>query len=221
MEELRLTPDTIGAYLAERGLAGDPAALTIRELGGGVSNIVSLIEGPGIRWVAKQSLGIAVVAYLMFANGASIKWIAVTPGKWSTFDQLIGHFTTHLPQYIAQFLLWLAIFSVSMRIMGHKVNEFIPSFVFIYLLSIVIFMIGAWDQAHHYTLEPPLVALAFPPLLIVALVAFALQGGDQPGIAWRTLRACALGTMGVMFSLATAGKRSFERWRLPATRPFA
>jgi 5-methylthioribose kinase len=57
MEEIRLTPETVGAYLAERGLARDPAALSIRELGGGVSNFVSLIEGPGIRWVAKQSLG--------------------------------------------------------------------------------------------------------------------------------------------------------------------
>ncbi len=57
MEEIRLTPDTIGAYLSERGLARDPAALSIQELGGGVSNLVSLIEGPGIRWVAKQSLG--------------------------------------------------------------------------------------------------------------------------------------------------------------------
>ena len=57
MEELRLTPDTIGAYLAGKGLARDPKALTIRELGGGISNLVSLIEGPGVRWVAKQSLG--------------------------------------------------------------------------------------------------------------------------------------------------------------------
>lgn len=57
MVELLLTPETLGAYLVERGLASDPAALTIRELGGGVSNMVSLIEGPGIRWVAKQSLG--------------------------------------------------------------------------------------------------------------------------------------------------------------------
>ena len=57
MEEFRLTPETVGAYLAERGLASDPAGLSIRELGGGVSNFVSLIEGPGIRWVAKQSLG--------------------------------------------------------------------------------------------------------------------------------------------------------------------
>lgn len=57
MTEFVLTPETLGAYLEKRGLVKDPAALTVRELGGGVSNIVSLIEGPGIRWVAKQSLG--------------------------------------------------------------------------------------------------------------------------------------------------------------------
>ncbi|TAM83197.1 MAG: aminoglycoside phosphotransferase family protein [Acidobacteria bacterium] len=57
MAEFRLTPETLGHYLAHRGLANDPAELSIRELGGGVSNFVSLIEGPGIRWVAKQSLG--------------------------------------------------------------------------------------------------------------------------------------------------------------------
>jgi 5-methylthioribose kinase len=57
MSEFQLTPETLGAYLAECGLVDDPASLTVRELGGGVSNFVSLVEGPGIRWVAKQSLG--------------------------------------------------------------------------------------------------------------------------------------------------------------------
>jgi aminoglycoside phosphotransferase (APT) family kinase protein len=57
MAEFRLTAENLGPYLAERGLADDPAALSIRELGGGVSNFVSMIEGPGICWVAKQSLG--------------------------------------------------------------------------------------------------------------------------------------------------------------------
>jgi len=57
MSEYHFTPDTLGAYLAERGLVNDPAALSIQELGGGVSNLVSLVEGPGIRWVVKQSLG--------------------------------------------------------------------------------------------------------------------------------------------------------------------
>jgi len=110
-------------------------------------------------WAIWLGLGIVVVAYLFFANGASIKWIAVTPGKWSTFDQLIGHFTSHITQYIAQFIMWLIVLSVSMRIMGHKLGEFIPSFVFIYVVSILIFMVGAWNHAHDYNLEPPLVAL--------------------------------------------------------------
>ena len=116
-------------------------------------------------WAIWLGLGIVVVAYLFFANGASIKWIAITPAKWSTVSELIGHFTSHITQYIAQFILWLVVLSVSMRIMGHKINEFIPSFIFIYVVSILIFMIGAWDQAHHYNLEPPLVALLLGMLI--------------------------------------------------------
>ncbi len=116
-------------------------------------------------WAIWVGLGIVVVAYLFFANGGSIKWIAITPAKWSTFDQLAGHFISHLQQYVAQFLLWLAIFGASMHVMGHKISEFVPSFIFIYLASIVIFMIGAWEQAHHYNLEPPLVALALGMLI--------------------------------------------------------
>ena len=34
-----------------------------------------------------------------------------------------------------------------------------PSFVFLYLASLVIFAIGQWTQANYYNLEPPLVAL--------------------------------------------------------------
>ena len=56
-------------------------------------------------------------------------------------------------------------FSVSVRIMGMKLGEFIPSFIFLYVMSIIIFMIGAWDQAHAYNLEPPLVALALGLLI--------------------------------------------------------
>jgi uncharacterized membrane protein YadS len=116
-------------------------------------------------WAIWLGLGIVAAAYLFFVNGSSIKWIAITPAKWSTFDQLTGHFTAHIAQYAAQFGLWLAIFSVSVRIMGMKLGRYIPSFIFVYVMSIIIFMIGAWDQAHAYNLEPPLVALALGMLI--------------------------------------------------------
>ncbi|HYM11466.1 MAG TPA: aminoglycoside phosphotransferase family protein [Bryobacterales bacterium] len=50
-----LTVDNCGEYLARRGQA-PPGRLEIRELGGGVSNRVLLVEGDGVRFVLKQSL---------------------------------------------------------------------------------------------------------------------------------------------------------------------
>jgi len=116
-------------------------------------------------WAIWLGLGIVLVAFLFFANGSSIKWIAVTPGKWSTFEQLGTHFSSHFLQYVAQFALWSAVFGVSMKALGYKLSEFYPSFIFIYLVSIVIFMVGAWEQSHKYNLEPPLVALVLGLLI--------------------------------------------------------
>ena len=52
-----LTAASVGEYLLRHRLITDPASLSAQELGGGVSNIVILIEGPHFRWVLKQSLG--------------------------------------------------------------------------------------------------------------------------------------------------------------------
>ena len=111
-------------------------------------------------WAVWLGLGIVVVAYIFFASGSTIKPIAIKPAKWHTFAQLWSHFIGHIGAYIANFVIWLVIFSISTAILGFKQSEFIPSFIFVYIFSIIIFMIGAWDKAHHYNLEPPLVALA-------------------------------------------------------------
>jgi uncharacterized integral membrane protein (TIGR00698 family) len=116
-------------------------------------------------WAIWLGLGIVIVAYLFFANGSSIKWIAITPDKWSNFGELTSHFGAHIIQYLAQFVLWAVIFGISMKALGYKLSEFYPSFIFVYVISIIIFMIGAWDQAHHYNLEPPLVALLLGMLI--------------------------------------------------------
>ena len=110
-------------------------------------------------WAIWLGLGIVVVGYILFANGASLKWIAVTPEKWSSLDQLGAHFAANGLRYLAQFVLWLAIFGGALTILGHKAQEFIPSFVFLYLFSVLIFALGQWSQANYYNLEPPLVAL--------------------------------------------------------------
>jgi 5-methylthioribose kinase len=58
-QEFLLAGDSLLGYLASRGLIQDEREVTIRELGGGVSNVVLLIEWwdqSERRWVAKQSL---------------------------------------------------------------------------------------------------------------------------------------------------------------------
>ena len=116
-------------------------------------------------WAIWLGLGIIIVAYLFYINGSSIKWITITPARWHNFNELWAHFSGHVSQYVAQFILWCVIFGISMKALGHKLSEYYPSFLFIYVVSIIIFMIGAWDQAHHYNLEPPLVALVVGMLI--------------------------------------------------------
>ncbi|HEV2350302.1 MAG TPA: aminoglycoside phosphotransferase family protein [Terriglobia bacterium] len=55
-----LSPENLPAYLEGKNLVKDAKDGVVRELGGGVSNIVLLVEWPGKperRWVVKQSLG--------------------------------------------------------------------------------------------------------------------------------------------------------------------
>lgn len=111
-------------------------------------------------WAIWLGLGIVVVAYAFFAGGASIRWIAVTPAKWSTSSQLGAHFAANYDRYIVQFLAWLAAFSLALTALGHRARDFIPSFLILYVVSVVIFALGQWDKAATYNLEPPLVALA-------------------------------------------------------------
>jgi uncharacterized integral membrane protein (TIGR00698 family) len=111
-------------------------------------------------WAIWLGLGIVVVAYAFFANGSSIRWIAVTPAKWSTFSELGAHFAANYVRYIVQLLAWLAVFSLAVTALGQKARDFIPSFLILYVLSVIIFALGQWDKANTYNLEPPLVALA-------------------------------------------------------------
>ncbi len=55
-EEFLLSPENLPQYLAEKRLLKPGAEVKVFALGGGISNIVLMIEAEGVRWVAKQSL---------------------------------------------------------------------------------------------------------------------------------------------------------------------
>jgi uncharacterized membrane protein YadS len=120
-------------------------------------------------WAIWLGLGIVIIGYLLFAGGSSLRWIAVIPARWSNGSQLGAHFAGNIERYVVQLLLWLVILSAAVAAIGFKVRDFIPAFAFLYVLSLIVFTIGQWDQAATYNLEPPLVALV-AGLLISNLV---------------------------------------------------
>jgi uncharacterized integral membrane protein (TIGR00698 family) len=111
-------------------------------------------------WAIWLGLGLVVAAYALFARGASIGWLAVTPPKWSSFAQLGAHFAAAWPRYAVQFAGWLAVFSLALSALGHRARDFVPAFVLLYVLSVAIFVFGQWETANKYNLEAPLIALA-------------------------------------------------------------
>jgi uncharacterized membrane protein YadS len=110
-------------------------------------------------WAVWLGLGLTVAAVLLYLQGASIKWLAVTPRKWSGLSETLADLRSNAPRYLALFVMWAVLLSAGARALGWRLREFLPSFVFLYVSSLLIFTLGQWSQADHYNLEPPLVAL--------------------------------------------------------------
>ncbi len=113
-------------------------------------------------WAIWVGIGLMAIAIMLFNQGNTfLKSLAINPGglKWTSLDQLAAHFSTNAQTYLMQFVAWLAIFGVSTRIMGIKLSKFVPAFVFLYVMSILMFAIAGWANAAKFNMEPPLVAL--------------------------------------------------------------
>jgi uncharacterized integral membrane protein (TIGR00698 family) len=110
-------------------------------------------------WAVWLGLGIVGAAYVFYLSGSSISWLAVAPAKWSNFSQLGAQLQKNGIKYLALLATFLVFFSIVVTFIGQKAKQFIPSFIFIFVLSAIIYIVGAWDQANKYNLEPPLVAL--------------------------------------------------------------
>lgn len=113
-------------------------------------------------WAVWLGIGIMVAAIILFKSGSPLlKAIAINPGglKWTSFSQLGDYYAHNAHLYLFQFIFWLAVFGIPSRIMGLKLSEFVPSFLFLYVLSVMMFSVSGWAHAAKFNLEPPLVAL--------------------------------------------------------------
>ncbi len=110
-------------------------------------------------WAIWIGLGLVAAAVAWFANGGSIKWIAVAPQKWTHLANAAAQLQSHGAQYAALFVLWAVSLGIGAAALGIRLTRFLPAFLAIYVVAGAIYFLGLWDQAAHYNLEPPLVAL--------------------------------------------------------------
>ena len=110
-------------------------------------------------WAIWIGLALVAVAVGLFANGGSIKWIAVAPQKWSHLADAGAQLRAHGAQYASLFVLWAGALGLGAAALGIRLSRFLPAFLTIYVVAAAIYFLGQWDQAAHYNLEPPLVAL--------------------------------------------------------------
>src|ERR1700733_15250823 len=93
-------------------------------------------------WAVWLGLGIVILAYVFYLAGSSISWIAVAPAKWSTFSQLGTQLSTNAPRYLALLIVFLILFSIVVSFIGQKPGAFIPSFIFLFIFSTIIYFAG-------------------------------------------------------------------------------
>jgi uncharacterized membrane protein YadS len=123
---------------------------------------VGPLTGPNNKedwWAVIIGVGLIAVAVALFASGGSIKWIAIAPQKWSHLSEVGAQLHDHAVQFVALFVLWAGIFALATAALGYRTREFLTTFVLVYLVSLVLYFLGLWDQASRYSLEPPLVGL--------------------------------------------------------------
>jgi uncharacterized membrane protein YadS len=110
-------------------------------------------------WAVGIGLVLVLAGYGLFLGGGSLRWLAVLPPRWTDFSQVLADLATNWPRYAAQFAFWAIGFGAALSVLGQSFRAFLPSFAVVYLAAYAIFVLGQWDRAVTYNLEPPLVAL--------------------------------------------------------------
>jgi len=111
-------------------------------------------------WAIWLGCGLIAAAALLFANGGSIKWLAVAPQKWSHLPDVATQLQQNGLRYVSLFALWALLFGLGLAALGINLTAFLPAFLVLFVVAAVLYFLGLWDQSARYNLEPPLVALA-------------------------------------------------------------
>jgi len=113
-------------------------------------------------WAIWLGLGVILLSLVLYAsgNGAVLTSLAVKPpSRWTSLQPVVSHLASSWGWYLILFAGFLAVFTVTVRMMGMKAGEFVRGFVVLFAASVVILILSSSRIANDYNLEAPLLAL--------------------------------------------------------------
>lgn len=110
-------------------------------------------------WSVWLGLGLVLVAIIALWSGTSIKGWAVVPGKMSDFGKVWADLAKNFGGYLTIFIIFGVVFGYSMKLMGHKLSQFIPGFIILFVGSLIIFYLDGLQFMIDFSIEAPLLAL--------------------------------------------------------------
>lgn len=111
-------------------------------------------------WAVWIGLALVVFAIILWLFGTSIKFITAKIPKWTDVHILFSSLGSNSGSIFLLFLVFLILFSIANLFLHYKFTDFLPGFIVLFILSILINSFSAWGWAQKYNLEAPLVALA-------------------------------------------------------------
>lgn len=111
-------------------------------------------------WAVWIGLIFVVLGIILWLFGSSIKVITAKIPKWTNFSTLFSALGNNSGSIFLLFLIFLILFSIAILFLDYKFVDFLPGFIAIFILGVIINSFSAWQWAQSYNLEAPLVALA-------------------------------------------------------------
>ncbi|ANS73226.1 hypothetical protein AWM70_00365 [Paenibacillus yonginensis] len=111
-------------------------------------------------WTVWIGFFIVVLAVIFWSAGGTIKSITPSFAAWSDGASLGKTLADNALRTVYLFVLLLALFTLATSILKVKASQFIPGFLLLFVISLLINLFSSWKFASKYGIEAPLVALA-------------------------------------------------------------
>jgi uncharacterized membrane protein YadS len=110
-------------------------------------------------WAIWLGMLVIIISMVFFWAGSTIKPFAITPGTWANLSELATNLRTGFWGFLLVYLGFGLVFTLSMKIMGRNLKQFVVGYTILFVGSLAIFYLAGWSVVKKMDLGAPLLAL--------------------------------------------------------------